>query len=333
MEEINSAVSKHYGVARSADRVSIKPIDAGFLSTNYKVTVGSSTYFLKGYVKGTDRVRTIHMVKQHFASHGIPVILPLLTDAGDTMFTVGEKVYALFPFVDGIHHNRQHIPEHVAVEIARVVASMHRIAAEHPLEIPARLKLWNDADALAKIDELLQIVRKVSAPTDFDRLALMNLELKRRLVSNASVPPESCITEPWILIHGDFHEQNLFFDESGNIKYVFDFGEVKMGPRAHELWRSSDYMFINGIYSEENVAKAILYLKTYNALNPIKREDLVSGFEIYFQMQIHSVWVESEHYLKGNTRVDRFLETRATGYLAEHRKEFLERVLRGVYGE
>lgn len=271
------------------------------------------------------------MVKSFFADHGIPVILPIKTVSQDTLFSIGAKVYALFPFVEGVHHNRQFVSDEINIEIAKLLAKMHRIAMDNPKIIPAEIKFWNDEDSLKKIDELLNIISQIHHKTSFDISAQKVLELKKKLILRDKVAIAEFDIDPHILVHGDFHEQNLFFDDKGKIKYVFDFGEVKMAPRAHELWRSTEFIFLNGIFTEDNIRKAILYLRTYNSLNPISKNALIAGFNIFYQMIIHSTWVETEHYVIGNHKVDHFLEKGTINYMAQYKDQFLSTILKGVY--
>lgn len=330
MENLKSALIEHYGFDND---FSIERIHAGFLSENYKFVSGGKVYFLKGYRKGIERNRDIHKAKKYFRDHGIPVILPIETKIKDTLFTLGDKVYALFPFVEGIHHNRQHISDEVAIEIAKLLAKMHKIAMDFPMTVPAVIKFWNDVDAFLKIDTIIDLLSKISKKSTFDVFVEETLKLKKKLITRDSAPVSKYDIEPHILIHGDFHEQNLFFDNQGKIKYVFDFGEVKMGPRAQELWRSAEFMFINGKFTDENIAKVILYFRTYNSCNSITREVLEAGFNIHYQMLIHSTWVETEHYVLGNYKVDHFLEKGTLAYFGDNKDQFLKRVMDGVYGK
>ncbi|HEY9480716.1 MAG TPA: phosphotransferase [Candidatus Paceibacterota bacterium] len=327
MEELTNALSKHFDIG---NKISISKIDAGFLSENYLVESRDKKFFLKGYVKGIERVHDIHKVKSYFASHGIPVILPLETRSGETLFVFGSKVFALFPFATGIHHNRQSIPDKVTVEIAALLARMHHIATDFPMTISATFKYW-DRKKLDLANELIVKIDSIPEKTEFDIRAKRNIELKKTVILKEDIPIDTYKLEQPILLHGDFHELNIFFDELDRIKYVFDFGETKMGPRGFELWRSTDYMFFDGKFTDENIRKAVLYLKTYNSLNPISKEELSNAFQVYYLMNIHSFWVESEHYLKENTRVDRFLEVRSTSYFVEHKEELLQRILDEVY--
>ena len=329
MEKFKEILITQYGIIGD---VVISKVDAGFLSDNYRVQTTTDIFFLKGYRKAdSQRVAEIHKVKAYFSSHGIPVILPRMTLTQETYFICDGMVFALFPFVKGIHHNRQNISDPVTKEIATLCAKMHQISTNHPLLISNTFKFWS-SNKLKVADEILEKINLIKEKSDFDILALRNIHLKCELIVKELIPHESLKLEPFILLHGDFQEQNIFFDEQGKVKYVFDFGETKMGLRGQELWRSADYMFLNGNFSDTNINKVILFLKTYNDRNPISKEQLTNAFKVSFLMNIHSFWVESEHYLKNNTKVDHFLEVRSTVYFAEHKEEFLNRVLQGVYG-
>jgi Ser/Thr protein kinase RdoA (MazF antagonist) len=327
MDDIKKAIVENYNLGSIS---SISKIEAGFLSENYSISTPSGKFFLKRYIKDVERVQDIHKVKMYFASHGVPVILPMTTVSGKSIFSLEDNVFALFPFVTGIHHNRQHIQDSISTEIAKLLADMHQIAQKSPMTIPATFKFWNK-DKLRLADEILTKIDFITNKSEFDKLAQKNIELKKKLINQTEISHTAYNLEPLILIHGDFHEQNLFFDEKGRIKYIFDFGETKMGLRGYELWRSADYMFLNGKFTDENIRKVIHYLRAYNSFNSISEEILSACFRVYFQMHIHSFWVESEHYLKTNNRVDGFLEERSTSYFAQHRDEFLTEILKGVY--
>ena len=329
LEKIKEAVTQNYSLRGI---VTIEKIDLGFLSSNYRVSNNDKEFFLKGYrYSDIEKVKEIHTVKKFFASHGFPVILPLQNKTGKTITTIEDVHYALFPFVKGIHFNRGTIPDHIAKALGENLAMMHACTQKHPLVIKESFGAWSDSIALSRMDELIGIIENIKTPNAFDRLALASLKFKEDLVKKDGKPLSDFALEPYILLHGDYHEQNIFFDVSGKIKYIFDFEKATMGPRCFELWRSVDYMFLNGDFSDERISKAITYLKAYNAKNSISKEELTNGLEIYYQRLIHSVWVEKEHYLKENTRVDHFLETRSVEYLSKNQEDFLDRILSEIY--
>jgi Ser/Thr protein kinase RdoA (MazF antagonist) len=329
METLKKAVADNFGFIGI---LSLNRIEAGFLSANYAVDAGGKRFFLKGYrFEDSQRIAEIHRIKSFFASKGIPVILPISTKEGKTFFTVDEKHYALFPFVTGVHPQRGSIPPHIIEALGAFIARMH--AAGRECDFFVREK-FADKDARSVITtacEIIGIIEAKVARDDFDKLALDSLRIKIMLTERDTVAFDRFITESPILLQGDFHEQNIFFDEAGNVKYVFDFEKAVMGLRSFELWRSADYMFLNGYFSKDRIGNVIAYFKAYNHRNPISSEELSNGLEVYYQRCIKSLWVEKEHYLKGNKKTDAFLENRTILFLSEHRDSFLKEIASALY--
>ena len=328
MESLKQALSKLFGLSD----ISLVKLDAGFLSDNYEVTAGAQKFFLKGYrYESVEKIAEIHKVKNIFAGKGIPVIMPIATKTGETFFSVNGKNFALFPFVSGIHYNRGVIPPNAIKVVADLLAKMHRIGKECGFATKEVMSEKDTATVMLEARHLLEIIVNIKNKSAFDKLALASVEMKLRLMEEYNNSKRDRPTEPPILIHGDFHDQNVFFGEDGEIKYVFDFEKAMMAPRWFELWQSADYMFINGDFSKKRVGDAITYLKEYNLKNSISEKELLAGLDAYYRRLIHGFWAEKEHYLKGNTRTDRFLENKSTRYLSENMEKFKRVISEGVY--
>ena len=125
------------------------------------------------------------------------------------------------------------------------------------------------------------------------------------------------------LLHGDYYDQNVFFDERGYVSSVFDFEKTIYSPRSFELIRSMMKNFFSNDFNVSNINKAKLYLHSYLNIYPASREELRTGFRLYYLRTIHSAWVQKEHYLKKNYRVDQFLHNHYQNikYLSEHFQE------------
>ena len=329
MEKLKEILTSQYGFEHD---FYIKKFDAGFLSDNYIIEFKDKKFFLKGYrFKDKANVSEVHAVKFFFASKGIPVILPVKTKVGDTIFSLDDKHYALFPFVVGIHYNRGTIPRPIGKALGEFLARMHQVGKEYDFPVKAGFKSKSKATVIFRIKEILNIIESKHKRDAFDTLAFETLSLKLELVNRDSRPVEEFICEPLILLQGDFHEQNIFFDGAGAITCIFDFEKAQMGPRSFELWRSANYMFLNGYFSEGRINDVIAYISAYNAVNPISKDELARGLEIYYQKCIHSVWVEQEHYLKNNSKTDMFLENRTIKYLSQNKSVFLETIVSCVY--
>ncbi len=61
------------------------------------------------------------------------------------------------------------------------------------------------------------------------------------------------------------------------------------------------------IPTEENLVRAKKYVDAYLIENPLSKEAIKNGLTAAFLKQIHSLWIEEEHYLKNSTRPDELL--------------------------
>ena len=329
MEEIEESLALKYGLKRG---LTLSRIEAGFLSENYKVRTDEGDFFLKRYrFEDKEKIEEIHRVKRYFSSKGIPVILPIRTRTGSTYFSLGTRHFALFPFVMGRHYDRGTMPPQVIETLGAFAARLHRAGAECDFTTKESMA-DRIADAfLTEARQIIGIIRTIERKSPFDELALESLLLKIQLVERDSQPVIGPAIGKPILLQGDLQEQNIFFDEAGQVKWIFDFEKAVTGYRSFELWRSVDYMFINGDFSDKRVGDAVLFLKAYHRENPIGEAELMAGLDFYYQRLIHSLWVEKEHYLKHSARTDHFLENRSIRYLSENMPAFKERIKSGIY--
>jgi Ser/Thr protein kinase RdoA (MazF antagonist) len=125
------------------------------------------------------------------------------------------------------------------------------------------------------------------------------------------------------LIHGDYHGGNVFFDEQGRVSHVFDLEKSLFAPRMFELFRSAVFLFFGNSFDEENIHKARLYIQAYTAVYPASKGELHKGLTLFYLRFVHGLWVQTEHYLKGNNRVDQFLaqDYERIKYLSENLQE------------
>lgn len=105
-----------------------------------------------------------------------------------------------------------------------------------------------------------------------------------------------------------------------------------------ELIRAIDFIcFSDGsqsgrAFADWNFAAAHTLLATYHGHYPLDRTELINGFQTYLIQRVHGLWVETEHYLLDNHRVDGFLEGEPylLRYFSENYEGFVERVVVGL---
>lgn len=304
-EGLKNKLSELYNISAT----SLEPVAKGYLSINFVAHSPDRKYFLKKYrLDAEDKIKEIHAVKKFFADGGIPVIKPIPTNTGNTYFNYDNGFYTLFPFIDGIQYERNTVSDKAIASLAEMCARIHLKGKENPPHVSDTFKKWNKDASLEKIEKILEVISNIKEKTEFDELALESCLLKKKLIQENTISFEDLGFKYDHLIHGDYLDHNTFFNEKDEIIAVFDFEKADMSPREYEIFRSCMLTFLQGKNPELELKNVTTYLKAYHSVYPLTKQQIKNGLELFFQKQVHGVWVESEHYLKNSTRTDVFLK-------------------------
>jgi len=300
----------------SAERVT-----KGFLSENYILFCDDKKYFLKRYrFDNKERIEEIHFAKKYFVNLGIPVILPIVNLDRSAFFFFSDSYFALFPFVSDKQLDRVSITDTSIISLGETLGKIHLLGKDSNLPVKERFKPWNKDKSLEKIKAIYTTLQKDNNPKDFDKIALENIEMKKRLIQDNSIVYEDLKLPSDHLIHGDYLDHNVFFGSDDKVSFVFDFEKTCYSPRMYELWRSLIYSFLSTDMTTEDIRRAKLYLISYTKIYPTTKDELIRGLKLFYLKSIHGLWVESEHYINGSDRVDDFLyvDYKRTKYLSEN---------------
>lgn len=297
-------VQKLYTEAREATLV--KEVQEGYLSRNFILENRGVKFFLKQYrFDSLEKIREIHRAKFFFSSGGIPVILPLQNRNEEYFFEEEGKFYALFPFVSGRIIPRANRPQHAIESAARMLANIHLLSKDgFPEIVKDEAKGWDKNAFLKEAETIQEKIERRKEKSDFDHLVLEVMEYKRKIVQSNTVLYEKLRLANDHIIHGDYYGQNIFYNENDEVKYVFDFEKTKRSPRVLEVIRCVDFMCLSDRFEEKDFEDARVFLRAYSAAYPLQRDELIRGLRAYFFKNIHSLWIEREHYLNENYRTD-----------------------------
>ncbi|HEY4504615.1 MAG TPA: phosphotransferase [Candidatus Paceibacterota bacterium] len=321
MEKLLVEIDELYGKAVTNPQ----KVTGGFLSENYFLQEGSKKYFLKKYrFTNTKRIDEVHASKKYFSDGGIPVILPIPLLNGSTYFSYDGSYYALFPFVDGKQIDRGNMNHAEIISLGEMLGRIHLLGKVSKVVNEERFKIGNQEKTFKKIEDLLIEIQKKAHLSDFDKIALENIELKKQLLLTNKLSFEDLNLPCDHLIHGDYLDHNVFFDDHHKVFAVFDFEKTNYSPRTYELFRSMIYGMISDDFSEKSLSDAKIYLDAYTGIYPISKDEIKRGLQLFLLKSIHGFWVESEHYIKNNNRVDEFLfnDYKKIKYLSENLEEF-----------
>jgi len=320
MDELLKRINELYGLQVH----SFEKVAKGFLSENHILTEGDKKYFLKRYrFDNKEKIEEIHLVKKYFTEGGIPVILPIMNKENSTFFSFENGYFALFPFVDEIEFERGSLPDKAIVSLGEMLGRIHLLGKVAKLPINNKFKTWEKEKILTHIELIKAEINKKEILNDFDKLTLESMELKKNLILRDFVEYEDFNLPSDHLIHGDYLDSNVFFDNNDQVSHVFDFEKANYSPRMYELFRSLMYAFLSGEITDKDINKAKLYLDSYLSIYPTLKDELKRGLKFYYIKSVHGLWVENEHYLKNNSRVDEFLlnDFQRIKYLSEHFEE------------
>ena len=238
-EALARAIREEYGLA--ADRLSFIP--AGLYAFCYRVESGVERHFLKVWPKplptyvSTEATRTMLALTalMHERRAFADFSYPLPTRSGLHSWMFGDRLAALFPFLEG------RTPEpsaRFAGAFGRRIAELHAATTAMGDCLPAREALGvpfgdtlrrNLAGLDAAPDRPGRIrVRELLLPIRDDLLGLLDAVMAMRETVRA-------IAEPFVLCHRDTGWHNLLEGDHGRL-FFLDWDDVAMAPPEHDLF-------------------------------------------------------------------------------------------------
>ena len=324
MQSLLQEISRLYGLELSF----VEKANKGILTENYILADEVTKYFLKKYSFDNEaRVQEVHSAKKWFSDNGVPVILPIKNSA-DTYFFFENAYYALFPFVLGYHIEQLEHTEVSVRSLGRNLGLLHVAGSKSKLPIVSHFKPWNKEASLKVINSCIEKLQEIDSPNSLDFAVLEESFAKKKLVEENILLFEDFNFKSDHLIHGDFLDHNVFFNEAGEVTHIFDFEKTEYAPCVYELIRCMMYSFLSKEITHRELGLAKAYLSAYSEIYPMSSLEIKNGIDFYYIKMIHTMWLVSEAYIQGNKKVVPFLADgiRRFEYLTYHRddlKKFL----------
>lgn len=328
MEPLLQEIARLYGLSLSVE----ERIERGFSSENHALTDGTTRYFLKKYrFEDKKRVEEVHAAKKYFSEKGIPVILPIHNKDGDSFFFYNGGYYVLFPFVYGRWLERTKFTYNAIVSFGNMLGLLHRAGSESDLVMDDQFIPWNKDTSQKAADVLLEKIRNTNTTTPFDKLALSTVLLKKRLIEKNDLVYRQLGFKEDHLLHGDYLWHNAFFDDMGAVMHVFDLERTGYCARSYEIFRSMIYGFWDEDTGTLDLKSSALYFNSYRSTYPMDADEVQRGLVMFYLKIVHGFSSENEHYLKGNSRIDRYLlsDFQRITYLSKHIDDLATMLARG----
>lgn len=244
------------------DLTAVHGITGGTVNSSYALDFAAGRYFLRIYEEqdATGAARE-SKVLAHLAGHGVVTPAPLASPVtGETLFTMGGKPAALFPWVNGEIICQAGVTLMHANEVGRSLARIHK--AGHAPDAPL------DAGRFGPI-ELEKRCERVALSTDLEAKAFAPM-LRAACLAAASIRSANEGRAPSGLIHGDLFRDNVLWDRSGKIAALLDFESAHDGPFAYDL-AVTILSWSYGSTLDLSIARALV--EGYRSVRELERAD------------------------------------------------------------
>jgi Ser/Thr protein kinase RdoA (MazF antagonist) len=305
----------------------------------WRFVADQTPYFLKqmrSEIVGTEeRIREILDVQTYFSDQGLPVVRPVATTNGTFYINRPEGYYTLYPFVSHRLIPKNELSDKNITSLAQTLAAMHRAGAKGDMIISKVFKGWKEPhkfnETIARLRDTINERKLAGISTSLDELVLQGLEIKEDIVNGIGRAYEDLGLNSDHLTHGDFHERNIFFDETDRVAAIIDFDTVEMAPRSREIARACDLLCLDkrnliGLALE----KARLFLRTYREEYPVSLEELKKGWRVHLMKTGMSLFGYIEYYYANGKNAEHFIRDEH----AQHLKFYwdnLDEIVSSIY--
>ncbi|QIR06091.1 phosphotransferase [Salinivibrio costicola] len=278
---------------------SIEKIECGAVNVTYKIHA-RYTYFLRCYQTLTDeQILQSHQIQRSLAVQLPFVIAPCFTDKALTLIKFNGASYALYPAAHG--NSMSKLSSVQAKSAGFALALVHSALVQHDgSAFPSITLSWEKEACLLKLETIIKRIRQ--APTSVDNYwAMRRAEKQQEYLANKNSVHQYKIATQRQLIHGDYHQANLFFDRYSAVSGLIDWDLLQNMPRAYDVIRACTYMF------QMDPLLSSAFIGGYMSQLPLTGEELIDGARAWGIYADHHIWPLEQVYLHNNVAAKRFI--------------------------
>lgn len=276
-------------------------VEHSILNQNYRLDTPNGPVFLREH----RRTRTLDRLERELAGaawaagKGIPTPEPF-SRSGQTLVEIDGRFWSAYRWINGISYRRGEIDPVQAGRLGEVHGRCITALADYPGadSLPPNSELtWSTERTLS---DLRQVEPQVSTggTAQERRWHARQLEMVQ---SEAPRPRSDFAWLPLQPTHGDFHERNVMFDDSGSLAAVVDWERFCLQPPAFEVLRAVSFMLM---LEEAPLTAYLSGFRTHAQLDPASVGPCVDA---WWQSSLHNTWVFRDYFVGGNEGARQFL--------------------------
>ncbi len=297
---------------RTGEPLSCEPVSYGLLNRGYRVATTRGRFFLKHHLDADPGdpapLERRHRATVRLEALGLPVVPPVAAPDGRTVAVVGERCFALHPWVEGRHRHGGELTAGQSRRLGALLGQVHtRLQEVLPASVPAaggRPARPDETEAV--IGALLDRVRERPRRDGFDELAEYRLLERRRLLHRyAGGRPTAGAAPAAGWVHGDFHPLNLLYGGAGAGEPVaiVDWDRLAVQPRAEEAVRGAAIFFLRPDGSLD-LRKVRAYARAYRHASAAPAAELGAAVHHVWWERLNDFWMLRWRYELRDSRPD-----------------------------
>lgn len=306
MEKPSTKLLKEIQEAYSLPPLSfIEKFEVGYLSHNFVISTGKKKLFLKQHRhQDKNKIDVTFVIEDFFSVHGIPTIVPILAVDGEKLVKIDDRYYSLFPFIRAKRLSRTTVNKSTLVSAATYLAKIHKISKTYNPKLTEEIqKPWSSPKFWKISEQLEKAFSKYRGDKQLLNSARKILALKQEIISANKIKNGDLKLDVPILLHGDYHLNNMFFSKDNKVEYIFDWEKSTLGSRYFELIRALDLICFGTTYNKNRWQRVKLFLKTYHKIFPIKADVFKDELIDFYLKRVHGLWTLEQYFLEDNKRV------------------------------
>lgn len=282
------------------------PVQLSVSNRNFAVPTSDGLRFARLLAKSrtVERQELAFAASEFAALQGIPVAAVLADSKGRRLHTLSNRLWSLYPWVEGVHFRRGAIDSAAAITLGDIHGRLHlalRPFTDARLPTTSNGSVWDAARSLDDLGRVDDLIRYNPSPGAAQlRLQEHIHHITTLIDSPAARPATAFATVVRAVCHGDFHERNLIMSPAGDLVAVVDWEMVSLLPPVFEVLRAVSFMGLLGHGLLET------YLRGYRRHTELAQCE--EGVEMWWQSQLHNTWVYRARFIEGNHAAGQFLD-------------------------
>lgn len=239
-------ICHQYGIGHL---ISILEVFENTANVNMKILTSTGTYVIRIFSADLQRANFILSILRTLESNDIPVLLPMKNINGEHYMKFGSKCLQITRFKHGqtfSFNNKQ------AWSSGKTLYKFHDALAHITDPIIPKASLYPSINILREGISKMERIRDKSSNDKIDIVIKLYDEIVEKWESKSTHLPKT-------IIHGDWHQGNQLYSESGNVCCIMDFDFITRAERifdiAYSLWHFRIY--------KENISMAKNFMEGY----------------------------------------------------------------------